>query len=242
MNLLDTLRPRADQRPPDTPTTAGSRQWCDCRDVDSTMQLSASRAVTGAWVDEVVGSDVHVPLLDGCRQPYVNLDNAASTPPLLAVRDAVEPFVPWYASVHRGAGFKSQVSTHAYEVAREAVGRFVGADPARQTVVFVRNTTAGLNKVARALGGSGLVVFTTCMEHHANLLPWQHWAAEVRLLDVDAEGRLDLGDLERQLRTAPSGRPRPPLIDRDAQLGHRSPLLREALLRRRAQVADQLDS
>jgi selenocysteine lyase/cysteine desulfurase len=124
------------------------------------------------------------------------------------VRDAVERFAPWYSSVHRGSGFKSQVSTHAYEVAREGVAEFVGADPDRQTVVFIRNTTEGINKVARALGRTKPIVFTTIMEHHSNLLTWQAWASEVRFIKVDEDGRIDLEDLEHQLRNAPSGAPR----------------------------------
>lgn len=161
-----------------------------------------------AWVHEVVGTDTLVPVLDGSKRRYVNLDNAASTPPLVAVRDAVDRLATWYSSVHRGNGFKSQVSTHAYELAREAVADFVGADPATQTVVFTRNTTEGLNKVARALARRNVVVFTTLMEHHANLLPWQQWASEVRFIAVDAEGKLDLADLERQLAQVGDGRPK----------------------------------
>src|SRR5438067_7761171 len=100
------------------------------------------------WSQEVVGADLMVPVIDGGQRRYVNLDNAASTPPLVAVREAVDRLAPWYSSVHRGTGFKSQLSTHAYEVAREAVADFVGADPERHSVVFVRNTTEGMNKVA----------------------------------------------------------------------------------------------
>jgi selenocysteine lyase/cysteine desulfurase len=158
-----------------------------------------------SWAREVVGADLQVPLLDGSRRRYVNLDNAASTPPLVAVRDAVDRFAPWYSSVHRGSGFKSQISTHAYEQAREAVAEFVGADLSRQSVVFIRNATEGMNKLARVLGRKGVVVFTTWMEHHANLLPWQNMASEVRFIQVDGDGRLDLEDLERQLRAAPIG-------------------------------------
>jgi cysteine desulfurase/selenocysteine lyase len=69
--------------------------------------------ITDGWSDEIVGVDASVPVLDGTMRRYVNLDNAASTPPLVAVRDAVERFIPWYSSVHRGTGFKSQLSTHA---------------------------------------------------------------------------------------------------------------------------------
>ncbi|HEV7666188.1 MAG TPA: aminotransferase class V-fold PLP-dependent enzyme [Chloroflexota bacterium] len=167
-----------------------------------------SGLAVSAWAHEVVGADTLVPVLDGSKRRYVNLDNAASTPPLVAVREAVDRMATWYSSVHRGTGFKSQVSTYAYEVAREAIGEFVGADPQRQTVIFVRNTTEGLNKVARALGRAGSIVFTTLMEHHANLLPWQAFASEVRFIRVDADGRIDLEDLESQLRSAPTDRPR----------------------------------
>jgi len=68
-----------------------------------------------------VGLDVKVPLYGGRQQNYINLDNAASTPPLKAVQQAVDRFLPYYSSVHRGTGFKSQLSTHAYEAARHAV-------------------------------------------------------------------------------------------------------------------------
>ncbi len=62
-----------------------------------------------------VGLDTAVPLYNGKQQPYINLDNAASTPPLSNVQAAVNAFLPFYSSVHRGTGFKSQLSTHAYE-------------------------------------------------------------------------------------------------------------------------------
>ena len=59
----------------------------------------------------IVGLDRAVPLLDGRRVPYVNLDNAASTPALVDVARAVDEFMPFYSSVHRGTGFKSRLST-----------------------------------------------------------------------------------------------------------------------------------
>src|SRR5262249_58894355 len=82
--------------------------------------------------------------------------------------------LPWYASVHRGAGFASQVSTELYERCRDAVRRFVGARPA-DAVVFCRNTTDAMNLLAHALPrGAGVVVFES--EHHASLLPWHRRA------------------------------------------------------------------
>ena len=119
----------------------------------------------------VVGQDAVVPLLGGRRGPYVNLDYAASAPALEAVHDAVEEFLPWYSSVHRGAGWKSQLSTAAYEAARHDVARFVGAR-SDDVVVFTRNTTDAMNLLASALPDDCHVI-AFGSEHHANMLPWR---------------------------------------------------------------------
>ncbi|WP_394345495.1 aminotransferase class V-fold PLP-dependent enzyme [Actinorugispora endophytica] len=123
-------------------------------------------------VPGVVGADVLVPLVNGERVTYANFDYAASAPCLEAVRDVLDGALPYYASVHRGAGFHSQVSTDAYERARATVAGFVGAG-AEDAVVFVRGTTDALNLLARSVpAGCEVVVFAG--EHHAALLPWRH--------------------------------------------------------------------
>jgi selenocysteine lyase/cysteine desulfurase len=122
-------------------------------------------------VPPVAGARLTVPLVDGRRVPYANFDHAASAPCLESVRDAVDELLPWYASVHRGAGFASQVSTKVYEQARDVVRRFVGARRS-DTVTFTRNTTDALNLLAAAVPrGTSVVLFDT--EHHAALLPWR---------------------------------------------------------------------
>src|SRR6266567_6013047 len=98
----------------------------------TTLAVSENARLGGlpeGWPDEIAGGDRQVPILDGSMRRYVNLDNAASTPPLAVVRTAVDRFSEWYSSVHRGSGFKSQLSTHVLESARVAVADFVGADP-----------------------------------------------------------------------------------------------------------------
>ncbi|GAA1944016.1 aminotransferase class V-fold PLP-dependent enzyme [Amycolatopsis minnesotensis] len=119
----------------------------------------------------VAGARLRVPLVSGDDIGYANLDHAASAPCLDAVRDAVDEFLPWYASVHRGAGFASQVSTKLYERTRDTIRRFVDAR-AGDTVIFTRNTTDSFNLLARAVPkNTSVVVFDT--EHHAALLPWR---------------------------------------------------------------------
>jgi selenocysteine lyase/cysteine desulfurase len=152
-------------------------------------------------VPATVGSRLTVPLVDGTRVTYANLDHAASAPCLEAVQDAVDELLPWYASVHRGAGFASQVSTKVYERAREVLRRFVNANRG-DTVIFTRNTTDALNLLARALpGGTSVILFDT--EHHAALLPWRG----PRVTRIAAPERL--GDtviaLEDALRACPTG-------------------------------------
>ena len=119
----------------------------------------------------MVGADAQVPVVTGGKRRYVNLDYAASAPCLTSVRDAVAALLPWYSSVHRGTGYKSQLTTSAYEGARDAVHSFIGARP-DDAVVFTRNTTDAINLLAAALPAD-TEVFTFAAEHHANLLPWR---------------------------------------------------------------------
>jgi selenocysteine lyase/cysteine desulfurase len=108
------------------------------------------------------------------------LDYAASAPALAAVTDCVNELLPYYASVHRGAGYASQVSTACYERARESVARFCGAAD-DQVVVFTRNTTDALNLLAACVPGDVVVLD---VEHHANLLAWRRGRRVVEAADT----------------------------------------------------------
>jgi selenocysteine lyase/cysteine desulfurase len=136
----------------------------------------------------LVGDGVLVPCLDGTERPYLNLDMAASTSPLPSVAARVAEFEPWYASVHRGAGYKSQVATLAYEEARAAALRFAGRGGRDDVAIFCRNTTEAINHLAYrlALEPSDVVV-TTVVEHHANLLPWARFCQR-RFVECGADG------------------------------------------------------
>lgn len=149
--------------------------------------------------DRIIGIDTLVPLLDGSEVPYLNLDNAASTPPLRVVVDAIGRYLPLYSSVHRGTGFKSRLSTAAYDRAHQVIAAFVGADPETNAVILGKNTTEAINKLAHRLElPTDAVVLTTCMEHHSNDLPWRP-RAKVIHAGVTPDGRLDEDDFDRQL-------------------------------------------
>ncbi|MFJ6955090.1 aminotransferase class V-fold PLP-dependent enzyme, partial [Micromonospora aurantiaca (nom. illeg.)] len=132
----------------------------------------------------------------------INLDHAASAPCARAAADAVAGLLPWYASVHRGAGALSRRCTLAYERARQTIGDFLGARP-DDHVIFTRNTTDALNLLARALP-AGTTVITFGAEHHANLLPWPRGSVRLPVPDSPAGAvrslAAALGELARDAR------------------------------------------
>ena len=152
------------------------------------------------YSDLFVGLDVQIPLLSGSHRRYVNLDNAASTPALKAVQQAVDDFLVFYSSVHRGTGFKSQLSTHAYEQARKVVLNFLGAQEHTHTCIFGKNTTEAINKLARRFPFTSErnVVLVSGMEHHSNDLPWRAATTTIHI-GLTPDGHLDLADFDAQL-------------------------------------------
>lgn len=161
--------------------------------------MAMKETLTQKPLAEVCGQDVMVPLLGGEKRKYVNLDNAASTPPLCYVDEKVSEFIDWYSSVHRGAGFKSILSTHVMETSRKEIMEFVSADMEGDCLIFVKNTTDAINKLAYRLElNPDDVVITTSMEHHSNDLPWRSKAKTV-YVEIKEDGSLDLDDMERKI-------------------------------------------
>lgn len=151
--------------------------------------------------DFLVGTDSLVRLSNGNTVNYINFDNAATTPPLKSVIDEIVNFSPDYASIHRGTGYKSNISSRIYDEGREIVLDFVGANPDYHTVIFLKNTTECINKLSYRLMDSmkNKTVLFTYMEHHSNLLPWK-CKYKTDYIEVDSKGRLCLEDLEYKLR------------------------------------------
>ncbi|MET9322655.1 aminotransferase class V-fold PLP-dependent enzyme [Streptomyces sp. NPDC003038] len=164
--------------------------------------LSASLNTATATADvacteplPVLGRDVTVPLVTGGEVSYAALDYAASAPALQRVWDDVAAYAPYYGSVHRGAGYLSQLSTDLFEQSRATVAEFLDCRPADQ-VVFTRSTTDSLNLLAAVLP-AGCQVFVFETEHHASLLPWT--AAQVTYLNAPRTPDEAVTTLERAL-------------------------------------------
>ncbi|WP_438294268.1 aminotransferase class V-fold PLP-dependent enzyme [Streptomyces sp. HUAS TT7] len=143
----------------------------------------------------VLGHDVTVPLVTGGEVTYAALDYAASAPALQRVWDDVAAYAPYYGSVHRGAGYLSQLSTDLFENSRETVAEFLDCRPGDQ-VVFTRSTTDSLNLLAQVIPAN-CEVFVFETEHHASLLPWRD--ARVTYLNAPRTPQQAVETLERAL-------------------------------------------
>jgi selenocysteine lyase/cysteine desulfurase len=123
------------------------------------------------------------------------------------VARAVEDFLPWYSSVHRGAGYKSQRSTDAYEAVRAAALGFAGRSPGGGDVAIIcRNTTEAINHLAYRLQlAADDIVVTTVVEHHANLLPWARLCRR-RFVECGPDGTFTADEVAAALDAGP--RPR----------------------------------
>ncbi|MFE6495381.1 aminotransferase class V-fold PLP-dependent enzyme [Streptomyces sp. NPDC057748] len=143
----------------------------------------------------VLGKDVTVPLVTGGEVTYAALDYAASAPALQRVWDDVAAYAPYYGSVHRGAGYLSQLSTDLFENSRATVAEFLGCRAGDQ-VIFTRSTTDSLNLLA-AVVPADCQVFVYETEHHASLLPWRD--ARVTYLNAPRTPAQAVETLERAL-------------------------------------------
>jgi cysteine desulfurase / selenocysteine lyase len=137
-------------------------------------------------------------------KPLAYLDSAATSQKPRQVLDALRTFYETsYANVHRGVYELSERATAGYEGARQKLAVFVNA-PSERELIFTRNATEGLNLVAYAWGlvnlGPGDLVVVTELEHHSNFVPWQYIAkrtgAGFRMIPLDEQGELDLGELD----------------------------------------------
>ncbi|EKE11072.1 MAG: hypothetical protein ACD_15C00141G0005 [uncultured bacterium] len=102
---------------------------------------------------------------------YVNLDNAATTYPFLAVERGIKKYLASYGSVHRGAGEKSKISTDAYEESRKTIKNFVNA-PKNSYAVFTKNTTEAMNAASYFFSFLDGKVAVSAVEHSSSWLPW----------------------------------------------------------------------
>lgn len=153
------------------------------------------------YKDLFVGQDYKVPIINNRYKTYVNLDNAATTPPFNRVMDKINEFSAIYSSIHRGNGFKSLLTSEIYEQARYMALKLINADTTKNTAVFVMNSTEAINMLVRLYKmDKNDIVISTRMEHHSNDLPWRQYA-NVKYIETTPEGELDMEHFVKLIQT-----------------------------------------
>lgn len=110
-------------------------------------------------------------------KPLIYFDNGATTQKPLCVLDTVkEVYTNYNGNIHRGVHAMSDMTSEAYENAREKVRSFINAGR-REEIVFTSGTTGSINGIAFSFGERyikpGDEIILSSLEHHANIVPWQ---------------------------------------------------------------------
>ena len=131
-------------------------------------------------------------------KPLIYFDNGATTQKPLCVLDAVrEVYTNYNGNVHRGVHAMSDLTSEAYENAREKVRLFINAGK-REEIVFTSGTTGSINAVAFSFGERYIMpgdeIIISGLEHHANIVPWQMMCqrkgAQLKVIPVNENGEI----------------------------------------------------
>jgi len=131
-------------------------------------------------------------------KPLIYFDNGATTQKPLCVAEAVkEVYITYNGNIHRGVHAMSDLTSEAYENAREKVRSFINAGK-REEIVFTSGTTGSINTIAFSFGERfierGDEIIISNLEHHANIVPWQMMCerkgAFLKVIPVNDKGEI----------------------------------------------------
>jgi selenocysteine lyase/cysteine desulfurase len=142
----------------------------------------------------VIGAGKLVPTKKGLK-PFINLDNAASTP----------TFTPILSVFNKTLRLPPQIQKNIVEEVKLICSRYLSAPLTSYDIIFTSNTTEAINIAAENLkhelkSGYQPVVLNTLLEHNSNELPWRAIpGCSLLKLSLNDEGFVDIHELETML-------------------------------------------
>jgi selenocysteine lyase/cysteine desulfurase len=158
------------------------------------LENYSGRELLQELVKTLIGRDIHVPTIDGYK-PYINLDNSASTPTFMPIRDA------FHNTLHQSHQTHKEI---IHEV-RKICSEMFEASPSKYDIIFTSNTTEAINLVTESFNRNSdpdiePVVIGTLLEHSSNDLPWRLVPdSSLIRLSIDNEGFVNLKELDALL-------------------------------------------
>ncbi len=148
----------------------------------------------------IEGANLPVITAGGKVTKRVYFNNAATTLALRPIMQVVNNNIPLLTYID-APGALGRRNTKWYEDIRDLTLNFVGGNAALDTVIYVKNSTEGINLLSDLYHQENpdQVIITTAMEHMANYLPYKNRFKTV-LAGVTPGGELDLADLEKKLK------------------------------------------
>lgn len=145
------------------------------------------------------GADIPVVTNSGKVTKRIYLNSAATGLALKPVLAEVNAGIPLLTYIN-APGPMGERNTIKYENVREIITGFVGGDSKRDTVIYVKNSTEGMNVFSELLyqEDPDQIILTTAMEHMANYLPYK-LRFKTDTVGITPSGDLDLNELEHKL-------------------------------------------
>ncbi len=183
------------------------------------MPASASDRLIETIRSSIIGDDSALDGPYGLRR-VTYADYTASGRSLGFIEDFIRAQVmPLYANTHTETSGTGRQTTRFREEARAIIKAAVGGGPDDVVIFCGAGATGAINKLIDILNlrvpadldarhqlsehiptAARPVVFIGPYEHHSNELPWRESIADVITIGEDADGHVDLAELEDELR------------------------------------------
>jgi len=181
-------------------------------------RMASDRRLIETIRASVIGEDEAVEGPFGLRR-VTYADYTASGRSLSFIEDFIrEAVLPLYANTHTESSGTGRQTTRFREDARRTIRNSVGGSDDHVVIFCGSGSTGAIDKLIDCVNlrlpadlddrygllerippGERPVVFIGPYEHHSNELPWRESIADLVMIPEDADGRIDLEALEREL-------------------------------------------